>query len=92
MTVFASSPSSCFFFPNITACSVSFRKLKDFLRAEVWSHKGVSTADVEWVERNGFSILESSLSVVNSGSTAAAESEPITVRASSVAAVSIQSA
>uniref|UniRef100_A0A0X3NPB6 Uncharacterized protein n=1 Tax=Schistocephalus solidus TaxID=70667 RepID=A0A0X3NPB6_SCHSO len=63
----------------------SFRKLKDFLRTEVWTQKVVSTADAEWVEQNGFKIIESSLPVIST-EVAGAKSEPILIRASNVVA------
>nr|VZI34990.1 unnamed protein product [Spirometra erinaceieuropaei] len=72
-------------FPQDTLAS--FRKLKDFLRTEVWTQKIVSTSDAEWVERNGFNIIESSLPVCSTRDTAAAKTEPIVVPASSVFAL-----
>ncbi|BHF73579.1 hypothetical protein SprV_0401666000 [Sparganum proliferum] len=72
-------------FPQDTLAS--FRKLKDFLRTEVWTQKIVSTSDAEWVERNGFNIIESSLPVCGARDAAAAKTEPIVVPASSVFAL-----
>ncbi|VDM04582.1 unnamed protein product [Schistocephalus solidus] len=59
--------------------------MKDFLRTEVWTQKVVSTADAEWVEQNGFKIIESSLPVIST-EVAGAKSEPILIRASNVVA------